>query len=70
MYNYDYYCPLLKFFSAIGFNPTIYTATEGVDSHVILTLFRTGNANLTGNVTLITAPVTANGTALCMIIRT
>ena len=27
-----------------------------------------GNANLTGNVTLIIAPVTANGTALCMTI--
>ena len=64
---YNYYCPLLTFFfSAIGFNPTTYTATEGVDSHVILTLFRTGNANFTGNVTLITAPVTANGTALYM----
>ena len=39
----------------------MYTVIEGVDSVVTLTLFRTGNTNLTGAVNLTTIFDTANG---------
>ena len=46
-------------YAVVGFAPTVYSVTEGVVPSVTLTVFRTGNVNLTANVTFMTVPGSA-----------
>ena len=48
----------------VGFDPTVYTVTEGVNEVVVLTLVRSGNTNLSANVSFMTLTGTADG--MCM----
>ena len=57
----------ILFLLVVGFFPTIYTVMEGVDPFVTLTLFRTGNINLTASVDLTTVPGSAVGTYLIVL---
>ena len=47
--------------AVVGFESIVYTVIEGNDSFVRLTVFRTGNTDLSGNVSFSTAPGTADG---------
>ena len=52
-------CPPLC--PVIGFDPTTYEVTEREDAFVRMSLFRTGNTELSGSVTLVTIPDSAEG---------
>ena len=55
----EFISELSLFYTDVGFDPTVYFVTEGVDTSATLTIFRTGNLNLTANVTFMTVPGTA-----------
>lgn len=45
----------------VGFDPTVYTVTEGVNEVVLLTLVRSGNTDLSASVSFMTLTGTADG---------
>ena len=57
------------FFVVVGFDPIAYTVAEGDDLFVILTLVRSGNVDLTANVSFMTVPGSADGMILNAIVR-